>query len=114
MNETEDFPDEKELLNHKVKRILDEHPKAREDDCYYLTTFVRVYSGLEFDFSQIGYSVASIVRERRRVQLIHPELQAPEEVRRERQQISKEYREYYGKHEKRNKNERLSKFFNGK
>lgn len=90
----------------KVKQILTDYPKAREDDNFLFITYLKNYTDIDVykplntvfinhsDYNLPSY--ASIIRARRKAQEQNAELNPPPKVKDMREREEEQYREFYG------------------
>jgi len=96
----------KQTMGDKVKQILTDYPKTREDDNFLYIKFLQLYTDIDVHkdlFTIFVYSkeynlpsYASIIRARRKIQVDNAELEAPARMKKIREQEEVEYHEFYG------------------
>lgn len=84
-------------IRKKVTFILENYLVTRSNDALFLQLYAREFENIELPFPQMSNSIASIIRERRRIQKERPELRATEAVQEMRDRNSAEYIGFYGK-----------------
>jgi hypothetical protein len=92
----ETFEQKMLTLRDKVTHVLEDYPSARNCDKVFAQKFARIYDGCTVPVTAMKYSLASLLRERRKVQNLRPDLQAKGRVRHQREAHSRRYKGFYG------------------
>lgn len=89
------FAEQQATINTRATAILERFPESRSSDAVLVQLYAREFEKLDLPIVLLSVSIASIIRERRRIQKNRPELKATDDVQAFRESFAKSYQDYY-------------------